>query len=271
MEKPDGLVSMKEVRAMVLEGFGINCECETEHALKVAGALPKRVHISELLDGTEKLRDYHILAMPGGFAYADMLGAATVWAAMMKQSVSDQLQSFIRNGRLVIGICNGFQALVKMGLLPAIDGNYERQAAALVANENGRFQDRWVYMRINPKSKCIFTKGIKTLYAPVRHGEGRFLPANDSVLAELVKNNQIVAQYVNEKGRTAGFPYNPNGSVNSIAGICDPTGRVFGLMPHPEAYNHRVSHPRWTREPLPQEGLGIAVFRNAVDYAREQM
>lgn len=260
---------MKQPKALVMEGYGINCEYESAHCVAEAGGIAKRVHINDLVDGRERLRDYQILILPGGFSFADNLGAATVWAAKLKHSIFPEMLAFIRRKKLIIGVCNGFQAMAKLGILPATDGNYNQQSVTLTANEKGRFEDRWVSLRINPKSNCVFTRGVKSLYLPVRHGEGRFLPKDKAVLEALERNNQIVAQYSNDKGKIAGYPHNPNGSANSIAAVCDPSGRLFGIMPHPEAYNHRVCHPRWTREKLPEEGLGMAIFRNAVDYAME--
>jgi len=260
---------MKQPKALIMEGYGVNCEQESGHCIKEAGGIAKRVHINDLLDGHERLRDYQILVLPGGFSFADNLGAGSVWAAKLKHNLGSELMSFIKKKKLIIGVCNGFQAMVRLGILPAINGNYGEQTVTLTANERGRFEDRWVYLRINPKSRCIFTKGIRNLYLPVRHGEGRFLPRDQKVLEALEKNEQVVAWYVNSRGKFAGYPHNPNGSAGSIAAICDPAGRLFGIMPHPEAYNHRICHPRWTRETLPEEGLGMAIFRNAVEYARE--
>jgi len=165
-------------------------------------------------------------------------------------------------------------------VLPAFDPDFRIQNATLTFNDSGRFEDRWVHLKVNPKSPCIFTKGIEALYLPVRHGEGKFIPASEKVLAKLWSENQVVLQYVNEKLEPAGYPFNPNGSVDNIAGICSSNGRIFGLMPHPEAFTHFTNHPRWTRLreelkrkrlPIPEEGDGLKIFKNAVAFAREQL
>ena len=186
---------------------------------------------------------------------------------MVKYNIGEQIQEFIDSGKLILGICNGYQAMVKMGLLPGFNEDYATQEVTLTYNDSGRFEDRWVHLKANRTSKCVFTKGIENIYLPVRHGEGKFVTKNLQVLEKLKKGNHIVFQYVDTEGKSAGYPHNPNGSVNNIAAICNKTGRVFGMMPHPEAFQHRTNHPRWTREELPEEGAGIAIFRNAVEYA----
>ena len=255
-------------KALILTGYGINCDIETAHAFKLAGADAERVHITDLINTTRKLSDYHILAFPGGFSFGDDIASGKVLANMIKYNLGEQIQEFIDSGKLIIGICNGFQAMVKMGLLPAFDGDYGSQDVTLTFNDSGRFEDRWVHLNANVKSKCVFTKSIKNIYLPVRHGEGKFVVKNPQVLARLKKENHIVFQYTDIDGKTAGYPDNPNGSVDNIAAICDETGRVFGMMPHPEAFQHRTNHPRWTREELPEEGAGVAIFRNAVEYVK---
>lgn len=257
-------------KVIVLTGYGINCDMELAHAFKLAGADAERVHLTDLINGTRKLSDFHVLALPGGFSFGDDIASGKVLANMLKYNLGEQIQEFIDAGKLIIGICNGFQAMVKMGLLPAFDGDYAAQEVTLTFNDSGRFEDRWVHLKGNKNSKCVFTKGIESIYLPVRHGEGKFVAKDTEALARLKKNNQVVFQYVNEEESLAGYPFNPNGSVENIAGICDETGRVFGMMPHPEAFQHRTNHPRWTREELPEEGAGVAIFRNAVEYARER-
>jgi len=194
--------------------------------------------------------------------------------------LADQILGFIDDGKLVIGICNGFQILVKMGLLPALDKDYKTQSCTLFYNDHG-FRDSWVKLKVNQKSPCIFTKGIDMLDAPIRHGEGKFIPESRQLLDRLTRNGQVVMQYVDRFGRpTQEFPANPNGSTDAVAGICDETGRVFGLMPHPEAFNHITNHPQYTRmkeaaarknQPLKEEGDGIQVWRNAVEYAAKNL
>jgi len=258
-------------KALILTGYGINCDIETAHAFKLAGADAERVHLNDLKNGTRRLSDYHILAFPGGFSFGDDIASGKVLANMIKYNLGEQIREFIDAGKLIIGICNGFQAMVKMGLLPAFNGDYSAQEVTLTFNDSGRFEDRWVFLNANKRSNCVFTKGIETIYLPVRHGEGKFVAKNPQVLARLKKENQIVFQYTDNEGKPDGYPYNPNGSVDNIAAICDETGRVFGMMPHPEAFQHRTNHPRWTREELPEEGAGIAIFRNAVEYVKQNL
>jgi phosphoribosylformylglycinamidine synthase len=261
-------------RVLVLTGYGINCDYETEYAFNMSrvGGRAERVHVNDLIDdgvGSKALSDYDILAVPGGFSYGDDIAGGKVLANKLRHSLREQLDEFIEEGKLIIGICNGFQAMVKMGLLPALDRRYGEQQITLTYNDSNKFEDRWVYLSVNPRSQCVFTKDIENLYLPVRHGEGKFLIGDDKVLARLKRRGQVVLRYVDEAGKPAGYPYNPNGSEDGIAGLCDPTGRIFGLMPHPEAYLFRTNHPRWTRERLPREGMGVAVFRNAVKYIKQ--
>ncbi|MCE8425869.1 MAG: phosphoribosylformylglycinamidine synthase I [Candidatus Methanoperedens sp.] len=256
-------------KVLVLTGYGINCDIETQHAFRVAGADADRVHLKDLIDGTKKLSEYHILAFPGGFSFGDDIASGKVLANMIKYNLYDQVLEFIDAGKLIIGICNGFQAMVKMGLLPAFKGDFKKQEVTLTFNDSGRFEDRWVHLKSNPDSKCVFTKGVKNIYLPVRHGEGKFVIKDDEILTQLKKGNHIVFQYVDMEGKFAGYPHNPNGSIENIAGISDETGRVFGMMPHPEAFQHRTNHPAWTREKLPEEGAGIAIFRNSINYVLE--
>jgi phosphoribosylformylglycinamidine synthase len=182
----------------------------------------------------------------------------------------DQFARFIAAGKLILGVCNGFQLLVKLGMLPGLDGAYDRQTVTLIFNDSGRFEDRWVYLRVDSDSPCIFTRGLRGLYLPVRHGEGKFVPQDTATLERLQRQKLIALQYSDALCReaTMDYPANPNGAVNGIAGICNETGRIFGMMPHPEAYLHRTNHPRWTREELPEEGMGLALFRNAAAFLR---
>ncbi|MFC1867730.1 phosphoribosylformylglycinamidine synthase subunit PurQ [Thermodesulfobacteriota bacterium] len=270
------------VRALVLTGYGLNCDYETDYSLKAGGAESHRVHINELIRGGKsgietQLSHYHILVFGGGFSWADDHGAGVILASKLKFNIGEQIYRFIRDGKLIIGICNGFQSLVNLGLLPGFDLDYKERRVALTGNNSGNFIDTWVNLKINPESNCVFTKGLSKMELPVRHGEGNFF-ASHSDIDLLFKNHQVVMQYADENGDRAkgNWPSNPNGSLKDIAGICDPTGRIFGLMPHPEAFHDMTNHPDWTRrkETLfregkrieDREGDGIRIFRNAVEY-----
>ena len=276
-----------EAKALVLTGYGLNCDYETDFALKLAGAESHRIHINELIEAESlqaniSLNNYHILVFGGGFSWADDHGAGVLMASKLRHHLGDQLERFISRGNLVLGICNGFQALVNLGLLPGFESRRRERFVALTYNDSGNFIDAWVNLKINSASPCVFTKGIKSVELPVRHGEGKFYAADD-ILEDLSKSNQVVLQYAAEDGKPAcgEWPGNPNGSLRDIAGICDPTGRIFGLMPHPEAFNHFTNHPNWSRiketllrqgkVEIPQEGEGIKIFRNAVDYVRNSL
>ncbi len=273
------------VKALVLTGYGLNCDYETDFCFKVAGAASERVHINELIKGHEigkvtKLEDYHILAFDGGFSWGDDHGAGIILAARLRHNIGDQLEQFINDGKLIIGICNGFQVLVNLGLLPGFDGDYNSRKVALTFNDIGNFRDLWVTLKSNRKSNCIFTRGIDTLDLSIRHAEGKFF-AGQEVLDKITENGQVVFQYAKPSGELANgeYPYNPNGSLLDIGGISDPTGRIFGLMPHPEAYNHFTNHPDWPQRMQElkaqgqsidtEEGEGVKIFRNAVEYIRD--
>ena len=268
---------MAKVNALVLTGFGLNCDYETAYAFEKAGADSRCVHINSVIDGSIRLNDHHILAFIGGFGWGDDHGAGVIQAVRLKTSIGDRILEFIDQGRLVIGICNGFQALVNLGLLPGFDGDYQSRSVALTHNECGNFRNQWVHLRVNEKSPCVFTHGMHEADFPVRHGEGR-LYADSPVIRRLQDDHQIVLRYALPDGSPAAgqFPHNPNGSVDDIAGICDPTGRIFGLMPHPEAYHDWTNHPDWlrVRERARREGrsfgdgptVGIRLLSNAVQY-----
>ena len=270
----------QNVKSIVITGNGTNCEMETAHACRLAGSDEVDVvHISELLHGEKRLDDYHFLNLAGGFLDGDDLGSAKAGANRIlnakiedeSEKLYDQVVKFINDGKLILGVCNGFQLMVKLGILPGFKGDYLHQTTTLTFNDSGRFEDRWVYLKINEKSPCVFTEGLGWIYLPVRHGEGKFMTENDDILDKLHKNDLIVAQYSNAEYEDVAinYPWNPNGSVDGIAGICNETGRLFGLMPHPEAYLHYTNHPRWTREKLPEEGRGLLIFKNAINFIRK--
>ena len=273
----------KKTRAIVITGNGTNCEVEAAHACNLGGFDETRiVHISELLSGEVRLDEFHFLNLTGGFLDGDDLGSAKAQANRLKfaridereEHLVDQLLTFIKAGKLILGVCNGFQLMVKMGLLPAIGGNFLRQEATLTFNDCGHFQDRWVYLKVNPDSPAIFTRGIeKGVYYPIRHGEGKFVASSSAILHALEEKGLAVFKYSvpDYSSPTMEFPLNPNGSENAIAGICDETGRLMGLMPHPEAFTHFTNHPRWTREKMSEEGEGLIMFRNAANYVRENL
>ena len=267
------------VKSIVLTGNGTNCEREMAHACRLAGSDEVDiVYIHDILSGEKRLDDYHFLILPGGFLDGDDLGAAQAGAnriihARVKGSgepLRDQFRRFIDGGKLILGVCNGFQLMVKLGILPAVDGEYFRQTVTLTFNDSGRFEDRWVWISINEKSPCVFTRVIKKVYLPVRHGEGKFMARSAAILKRLHRQQQVVARYCTQDSDRPAmtYPDNPNGAVDAIAGICNETGRLYGMMPHPDAYTHRTNHPRWTREELPEEGMGLAFFKNAVQFIR---
>jgi phosphoribosylformylglycinamidine synthase I len=272
---------MTDVQALVLTGYGLNCDHETAYALELAGAKATRVHINALVDGTVLLDDFQIMAFVGGFSWGDDHGAGVIQAVRLKTKIGEKLLEFIANGNLIIGICNGFQTLVNIGLLPGFNNKESKSTfsreVALTYNDCGNFRDDWVVLQTNPQSTCVFTKGLDVIELPVRHGEGKFY-SDEQTIKRLIDNNQVVLRYATPDGNPADlkFPFNPNGSLYDIAGICDSTGRIFGLMPHPEAFNHWTNHPDWTRtkEKLKRQEKtvttdptdGIRIFKNAVTY-----
>jgi len=267
----------QKVNVLVLTGYGLNCDMETAHGFELAGAKSTRVHINSLIDNSVSLNNFQILVFGGGFSWGDDHGAGVIQAVRLKNNIGDQLLSFVEHGNLILGICNGFQTLVNIGLLPGFDKDYTSRSVALTFNDCGNFRDEWVTLKADPASPCVFTKGMDKMEFPVRHGEGKFY-AEQPVIDRLIKNNQAALKYVMPdtspaKGR---FPFNPNGSIHDIAGICDTTGRIFGLMPHPEAFNHHANHPDWSREKeavkrtgkkiKPVLTPGIMMLKNAVDF-----
>jgi phosphoribosylformylglycinamidine synthase len=256
----------------VLTGYGLNTDYEAAQAfnLPAVGGEGVRVHLNDLIAAPHLLRDYQILVIPGGFSFGDDIASGKVMAVKLRAHLLEPLLEFVGRGRLVLGICNGFQVLVKLGLLPNLGGTCA-QDVTVTFNDCGRFENRWVYLAVNPLSSCVFTTGMDRVYLPVRHGEGKFVPRDADTLATLEARQCIALRYVDKNGQAARYPWNPNGSVANVAGLCDMTGRIFGLMPHPEAYLHPTNHPRWTREQVPAEGMGVSIFRNAVGYVKEAL
>ena len=266
---------MATPRALILTGYGINCDFETLEAFKRAGADPERVHVNDLIDGRRKLGDYQMMAFPGGFSYGDDIASGKVLANKVRTHLGDDLSRFVEDDKLVIGICNGFQVMTRLGLVPDIIGDHKSQECTLTYNDSARYEDRWVRL-VGEGSRCVFTKGVERLYVPVAHGEGKFF-ASDDTLGRIEQTGQVVFRYAlpEDSPANGAYPHNPNGSMRDIAGICDSTGRVFGMMPHPERFLEFTNHPRWTalkdnieREGklIPAEGDGLKIFKNAVEY-----
>lgn len=263
-------------RALILRAPGTNCDVESAFAFQRAGAQAERLHINRLLEQPSLLAEFQILCLPGGFSYGDDLGAGRILGNQIRHHLFDWLHEFKAAGKLILGICNGFQILTKSGILlestspaaatgaPQILG----PPATLTMNVSGKFEDRWVRLRV-ASNRCVFFAGIESMYLPVAHAEGRFVCRDAEVLSGLESNGQLMLKYARLDGDADGavpYPDNPNGAMADVAGVCDATGRVCGLMPHPERFIDPTQHPRWTRQPQLAEGDGLQVFRNAVEY-----
>ena len=255
---------MAKPKALVLRAAGSNCDQETGHAFEVAGARTEYVHINRLLDKPDLLEGFQILAVPGGFTYGDDIAAGKILANQMVNHLCGPLKKFVDRGRLVLGICNGFQVLVKTGLLPGWD-SLGRQSVTLTNNDSNKFECRWVHLESAP-TRCVFFPRTGRITLPVAHAEGKFVAAGQSALKRLADNRQIVFRYVAPDGSPPGYPHNPNGSQMDIAAITDTTGRVLGMMPHPERHVRPQQHPRWTRGEANPVGDGLALFADAVKY-----
>ncbi len=253
---------MVRPRVIVLRAPGSNCDEETAFAWEKAGAVAETWHVGRILESPEALDQFQVLTIPGGFSYGDDLGAGRIFATRLGIVLDDALGRLRDRGGLVLGICNGFQVLVRAGLLP---GGAKRSAATLTFNDSGHFESRWV--RLAPRSgRSPFLTDEEPIELPVAHGEGKFVVSDPSRLATMESAGQIVLRYVDASGAaTQDYPANPNGSPNAVAGVCDPSGRIFGLMPHPERHIDRLHHPRWTRGgQVGDEGDGLRIFRSAV-------
>jgi phosphoribosylformylglycinamidine synthase len=272
---------MAQVKAIVLRAAGINCDMETEYALELAGAKADRVHINRIIEDKSALEEYQIIVFPGGFSYGDDVAAGKILANQIVHHLYEPIQEFIDDGKLVLGICNGFQALVKAGILPGWDEklateNTEKnqlskigtQSVTITYNDSGKFEDRWVYLAPQTE-RCIFIERGRGIYLPVAHGEGKVVTKDKATLEKLKSEGHIAFKYVDKNGKEGNYPVNPNGSVDSIAGLTDATGRVLGLMPHPERHVRATQHPHWSRLKNKQDGDGKTVFANAVRFVQE--
>lgn len=262
----------KDIRVCVLRIEGTNGEDEMHQAFKMVGASPEKVHLKQLTghapkDMRRNIEDYDIMVLPGGFSAGDYVRAGAIFAARMKSDIGPQIRKFVESEKPVLGVCNGFQILVELGLLPAIDDAMSPvPTAALYTNDSARFECRPTLLRNDNRGKCIFTKGIekkKVMMFPSAHAEGKLMSMDPDFVQKLEDNDQIVFRYVAPKGKTA-YPWNPNGSQSDIAGICNPAGNVMGLMPHPERAVLRFNHPDWTRGYDGEEGDGLSVFKAVV-------
>jgi len=261
-------------KILILHASGTNRDREVAWACEMAGGLAEVVHINPLIAGERQLSDYQMLILPGGFSYGDDLGAGKLWAVALRHRLADELAAFVEAKRPILGICNGFQALVKAGLLPGDNGDSQLRAAStasvqavtLTRNDSAQFECRWIYLQPQPDSPCIFTQGLTDLiYCPVAHGEGKFVVQNSATLTELEITGRVALLYIDVAGRPAEYPWNPNGSEANIAGICNPMGTILGLMPHPEDHIIPQQHPQFHRG---QGGLlGLPLFQNGIKYA----
>ncbi|MBN2018744.1 MAG: phosphoribosylformylglycinamidine synthase I [Sedimentisphaerales bacterium] len=276
---------MENVKAIVLRAAGINCDLETQFALELTGAQADRIHINRIIEDKTILDGYQILVIPGGFSYGDDVAAGKILANQIRHHIYDGIRKFIDDGKLVLGICNGFQVLVKAGILPFADSS--GQAVTVTYNDSNKFEDRWVYLA--PETdRCVFIEQGRRIYLPIAHGEGKVVTRDKQTLEKLGMEGFVAFKYVDENGNVGDYPVNPNGSFESIAGLTDTTGRVLGLMPHPERHIRHTQHPRWTRLKTPppatcedrqdtrhktqdQDADGMTIFANAVKYIKANL
>lgn len=255
-------------RTLILRTAGTNCDAETAYAFELAGAQCEKIHINRLLAEPRLLDRFQIMAFPGGFSYGDDIAAGRILANQIAHHLGDGLRCFVEAGKPVIGICNGFQVLVKTELLPGPLAGRSGQTCTLTNNDCGRFVDRWIHLA--PRgAKCIWTRGLEPLELPIAHGEGKFVPPDETYRQALWDNDQVALVYTKADHSPANgiFPDNPNGSIDDIAGVCDESGLVLGLMPHPERHVDPLQHPAWTGKiSLPLVGQGLRVFENAVSH-----
>ncbi len=253
---------MNKPKVIILRTAGTNCDVETAFSWEKVGADPRLVHVRELMDRPKILEDYAILTIPGGFSYGDDISAGKILANQLIHHLAEALQDFVAAGKLVFGICNGFQVLLKAGLLPGRpEGGMSKQEVTLTQNDSARFEARWVHLRC-PSQPNAFLPADRILAMPVAHAEGKIVAADESILKRMIAHDQVALKYCDEKGQSAGYPANPNGSHADIAGLIDTTGQVFGLMPHPERHMCPTQHPQWTRRAA-DTGDGLIIFETA--------
>ena len=265
---------MEKVKAVVLRAAGINCDLETECALQLAGADAERIHINRIIENPSLLKEYQILVFPGGFSYGDDVAAGKILANQVFHHLSECVKDFIADGKLVLGICNGFQVLVKAGILPAINSDGEikldQLPVSITDNDSGKFEDRWVYLEPGT-DRCVFIEPKRRIYLPIAHAEGKVVTRDNDSLEKIKSNGHVAFRYVDADGNQGEFPINPNGSMDSIAGLTDTTGRVLGLMPHPERFVRHTQHPHWTRLGSDGDSDGMTIFNNAVSYVKANL
>jgi phosphoribosylformylglycinamidine synthase len=261
---------MKKVKAIVLRAAGINCDMETENALELAGAEAQCVHINRMIEDKSALDQCQILVFPGGFSYGDDVAAGKILANQVVHHLYEPVQKFIDAGKLVLGICNGFQVLVKAGILPGDGQRGGQDTVTITYNDSNKYEDRWVYLAPQIE-KCIFIEAGRQIYLPIAHAEGKIVTKDEASLETLKSEGYVAFQYVDKDGEEGPYPVNPNGSIDSIAGLTDKTGRVLGLMPHPERYVRPTQHPHWTRLKDRTGSDGMTIFNNAVKYVQDNL
>jgi len=280
------ILKTEDVRAGVLTGFGINCDEEMLAAYRLAGAQAEAVHFNEIVQGRRSIHDFHVLNFPGGFSFGDDLGSGRVLAGKLRlqkiqggRRLVDEIYRFLADGKYLLGICNGFQVLVQLGLLPSLPlaGRERSRQVSLVSNKSGRFEDRWCRVQVSPKTNSPFLRGLSQVDLPVRHGEGRMVFADHELGAQLLEQGLLAMRYVDQEGQpTQHYPDNPNGSELSAAALSDSSGQVLGMMPHPEAYLSLYNHPNWGQllrsdtarrgDRQGEEGEGLLIFKNIVSW-----
>jgi len=260
----------RKIKVLILRTAGTNCDAETFLAFKKVGALPVLVHINQLIRKEEEMANYDIFALPGGFSYGDDIAAGKILANEIKYKIFTEIEKFVASGKPIIGICNGFQVLVKAGLLPGFNGAVSRQTVTLTFNDSGRFECRWVYLKFNRNTRCKLLEGFpyEIITLPVAHGEGKFF-TTQKTLQKIKNDNFIVWQYTNENGELLGYPYNPNGSLENIAGICNEKGNILGMMPHPERFLTSYHHPYWRGMKKEIVPYGYHIFNHIVNYVKK--